>query len=102
MIPSPTQEQLEWFDRDADQWLALAGAGDPTKALKCAVQVAAHYKRLWEAERKRVEESPVGELHEIGLAGEGDRKYLASFWLDARGLRGVGNRVHLVPVEKEP
>ena len=49
MIPEPTAEQLEWFERDAYLWPEFVGAGDPRTAMACAVAVAAHYKRLYEA-----------------------------------------------------
>jgi len=49
MIPEPTKEQLEWFERDGDRWVGMIGTGDLTAAMECAVAVAAHYRRLWEA-----------------------------------------------------
>ena len=49
MIPEPTKEQLEWFERDGDRWVGMIGTGDLTAAMECAVAVAAHYKRLYEA-----------------------------------------------------
>ena len=86
---------IEWWCSPNASSARLTPQDEPGACAGFAAGLAAGRAEV----QKRIEESPVGELHEIGLAGERDRKYLASFWLDARGLRGVGNCVHLVPVE---
>jgi len=50
MIPEPTAEQLEWFERDSESWANYLDGLPPTHMIISAtVRVAAHYRRLWEA-----------------------------------------------------